>query len=174
MADRVQLAANRMRLVGRPKLARSLPKTLPRIAVEAMLETVAEEQNSIRQTDWADRDLAIILAALLAGLRADELRQVDIGDIRTADDNAAVVYDSFAGHPTQRQRSQPHVRTCCSTSGSGRLMLPFGEVLARVGGGLRAVMYAEFAQDGADMVVDGSLADEKGVGNVGITVTAGE
>ena len=68
----------------------------------------------------------------------------------------------------------PHVRTCCSTSGSGRLMLPFGEVLARVGGGLRAVLYAEFAQDGADMVVDGSLADEKGVGNVGIAVTAGE
>src|SRR6267378_2852320 len=37
------------------------------------------------------RDLALILTALLTGLRADELRQADIGDIRTTDDGAAVI-----------------------------------------------------------------------------------
>jgi integrase/recombinase XerC len=75
-----QLAANPMQLVGRPKLAKPLPKALPRTAVEALLETVAQDQGSQRQINWAERDLAIILTALLAGLRAEELRQADIGD----------------------------------------------------------------------------------------------
>ena len=65
-----QLAANPMQLVGRPKLAKALPKALPRTAVEALLETVAQDRDSKRQTDWAERDLAIILTALLAGLSA--------------------------------------------------------------------------------------------------------
>jgi site-specific recombinase XerD len=87
-----QLAANPMQLVGRPKLAKPLPKALPRTAVEALLETAAQDQGSKRQTFWAERDLAIILTALLAGLRADELRQADVGDIRTTDDGSAVIH----------------------------------------------------------------------------------
>jgi len=86
------LAANPMQLVGRPKLAKPVLKALPRTAVEALLETVAHDRGSQRQIDWAERDLALILTALLAGLRADELRQADIGDIRTTDDGAAVVH----------------------------------------------------------------------------------
>jgi integrase/recombinase XerC len=58
-----QLAANPMQLVGRPKLAKPLPRT----AVEALLETVAEDQDSTHRTDWAERDLALILTGLLAG-----------------------------------------------------------------------------------------------------------
>ena len=65
-----QLAANPMQLVGRPKLAKSLPKALPRTAVEALLETVAQDQGSKRQTDWAERDLAIFVAAV-AGVGLD-------------------------------------------------------------------------------------------------------
>lgn len=80
------LTANPMALVGRPRLARSLPKALPRGAVGALLNSVADNNDSARKTDWAERDLAIILTALLAGLRADELRQVDIGDVRTDGD----------------------------------------------------------------------------------------
>ena len=87
-----QLAANPMQLVGRPKLAKPLPKALPRTAVEALLETAAQDHASQRQIDWAERDLAIILIALLAGLRAEELRQADVGDIRTTDDGAAVIH----------------------------------------------------------------------------------
>src|SRR5258708_2161885 len=86
------LAANPMQLVGRPKLAKPLPKALPRTAVEALLETVAHDHGSQRQIDWAERDLAIILTALLAGLRAEELRQADVGDIRTTDDGSAVIH----------------------------------------------------------------------------------
>lgn len=46
------LTANPMALVGRPKLARSLPKALPRAAVGALLHAVAEDVGSPRQTDW--------------------------------------------------------------------------------------------------------------------------
>ena len=86
------LAANPMQLVGRPKLAKPLPKALPRTAVEALLETVAHDRGSQRQINWAEGDFAIILTALLAGLRAEELRQTDIGDIRTTDDGSAVIH----------------------------------------------------------------------------------
>jgi integrase/recombinase XerC len=99
-----QLAANPMQLVGRPKLAKSLPKALPRTAVAALLETVAEDRDSKRQTDWAERDLAIILTALLAGLRAEELRGASVGDIRTTDDGAAVIHVKGKGG---KERSVP-------------------------------------------------------------------
>jgi integrase/recombinase XerC len=99
-----QLAANPMQLVGRPKLAKSLPKALPRPAVEALLETVARDHGSKRQTDWAERDLAIMLTALLAGLRSEELRQANIGDIRTTDSGAAVIHVKGKGG---KERSVP-------------------------------------------------------------------
>jgi integrase/recombinase XerC len=81
-----------VRLVGRPKLARPLPKALPRTSVEVLLDTVARDLDSTHQTDWAERDLTLVLTALLAGLRADELRQADVSDIRTTDDGAAVIH----------------------------------------------------------------------------------
>ncbi|MFA5607137.1 MAG: tyrosine-type recombinase/integrase [Leucobacter sp.] len=84
------LAANPMLLVGRPKLKKPLPKALPRAAVEALLSAVTQESDA-RRTDWKERDLALILTALLAGLRAEELRLVDVGDIRTLDDGSAVI-----------------------------------------------------------------------------------
>jgi site-specific recombinase XerD len=99
-----QLAANPMQLVGRPKLAKALPKALPRTAVEALLETVARDRGSKRKTDWAERDLAIILTALLAGLRADELRQADVGDIRTTDEGAGIIHVKGKGG---KERSVP-------------------------------------------------------------------
>lgn len=86
-----ELAANPMPLVGRPKVEKSLPKALPRPAVEALVGAVREEPPR-RATDWPERDLALILTALLAGLRADELRQADVGDIRPTGDGAAVIH----------------------------------------------------------------------------------
>jgi integrase/recombinase XerC len=98
-----QLAANPMQLVGRPKLAKSLPKALPRTAVEALLENVAQDRHSKRQTDWAERDLAIIFTALLAGLRAEELRGANVGDIRTTNDGAVIHVKGKGG----KERSVP-------------------------------------------------------------------
>ncbi|MGR6977499.1 tyrosine-type recombinase/integrase [Mycobacteroides abscessus] len=85
-----QLAANPMPLVGRPKLARSAPKALPRPAVSTLLDVVSS--TSTRRTDWPERDLALILTALLAGLRSAEICQTNIGDVRTTDDGAAVIH----------------------------------------------------------------------------------
>ena len=49
------------------------------------------DREPTRRTDWSQRDLALILTALLAGLRADELRRADVGDIRTATGGGAVI-----------------------------------------------------------------------------------
>lgn len=99
-----ELTANPMPLVGRPKLARSAPKSLPRSAVGALIETVRADEGSTRRTDWPERDLALILTALLAGLRADELRLVDVGDIRTTRGAAAVIHVHGKGG---KERSVP-------------------------------------------------------------------
>ena len=99
-----QLDANPMSLVGRPKLAKTVPKALPRSAVNAPLETVVHDAGSKRGTDWAERDLAIILTGLLAGLRADEMRVLNIGDIRTLHDGSAVIHVTGKGG---KERSIP-------------------------------------------------------------------
>jgi integrase/recombinase XerC len=67
------IAANPMPLVGRPKSAKSLPKALPTDSVAALRATLNEDPQRRRRADWIERDRALILTALLAGLRADEL-----------------------------------------------------------------------------------------------------
>jgi integrase/recombinase XerC len=83
------IAANPMPLVGRPKLAKTLPKALPTDSVAALLATLNEDPQRSR-TDWIERDRALILAALLAGLRADELLRTNVGDLRRTDDGAVI------------------------------------------------------------------------------------
>ena len=85
------IAANPMPLVGRPKPAKTLPKALPQPAVAALIAALQADRDSPRATAWFERDLALILTALLAGLRADELRRADVGDIRTATGGGAVI-----------------------------------------------------------------------------------
>ena len=51
---------------------------------------VGHDHASTRRTDWPERDLALILTGLLAGLRADELRRADVRDIRTTDGGAVI------------------------------------------------------------------------------------
>ena len=86
-----QLAANPMQLVGRPKLAK-LAKPLRRTAVHALLETVAQDQDSNAGPIGLKEISRLILTRLLAGLRAEELRQADVGDIRTTDNGAAIIH----------------------------------------------------------------------------------
>jgi len=43
-----------------------------------------------RRNDWIERDRALILTALLAGLRADELVRANVGDLRRTDDGAVI------------------------------------------------------------------------------------
>jgi site-specific recombinase XerC len=117
-----QLAANPKQLVDRPKLAKALPRALPRTGVE----TVTQDHGSKRETDLAERDLAIILAELLAGLRSDELRQVNIGDIRfpEAKKRRATVCSGLArwsarSHSSSAAMVNPSRRKHCSRVSSG-------------------------------------------------------
>ena len=80
-----------MPMVGRPKLAKTLPKALPTDAVAALLAgTSTPTAEPRRRTDWIERDRALILTALLAGLRADELLRANVGDLRRSDDGAVI------------------------------------------------------------------------------------
>jgi integrase/recombinase XerC len=83
------ILANPMPLVGRPKVARTLPKGLPPNSVQALLVEIASESGR-RASDWVQRDRALILTSLLAGLRADELQRCNIGDVRRTDDGAVI------------------------------------------------------------------------------------
>jgi len=71
------IAANPMPLVGRPKLAKTLPKALPTDSVAALLATLNVDPQR-RRSAWVERDRALILTALLAGLRADELLRAEM------------------------------------------------------------------------------------------------
>jgi site-specific recombinase XerD len=101
-ADR--LVANPMSLVGKPKVPKTLPKALPRNAIASLLTAVARSAGKSRRTDWPERDLAIILTALLAGLRLSELVQLNTDDIRTVDDGSAVIHVKGKGG---KERSVP-------------------------------------------------------------------
>lgn len=85
------IGANPMPAVGRPAPSKSLPKALPASSVAALIEALQQDRDSTRATSWYERDLALVLTALLAGLRADELRRADVGDIRTMEDGSGVV-----------------------------------------------------------------------------------
>jgi site-specific recombinase XerD len=83
------IPANPMPLVGRPRIAKTLPKALPPSSVQALLATIDSESER-RASDWLGRDRALILTSLLAGLRADELLRANIGDVRRSDDGAVI------------------------------------------------------------------------------------
>ena len=50
--------------------------------VSELLTVIDVDSGSGHRSDWAERDRAIVLTAVLAGLRADELVRADVGDIR--------------------------------------------------------------------------------------------
>ena len=66
------------------------------------------------------------------------------------------------GHPTDRA-----LQSALGGFGSSR----FDGPLACMGGSLSTVLHAEFAQNGVNVVIDRSLADEQPVGDLGVAVT---
>lgn len=82
------IVANPMSAVLRPKAPKRLPKALPSDAVARLLATLQEDDNDgVRP--WGERDFAIILMALLTGMRSSELIAVNVGDVRGATDAGA-------------------------------------------------------------------------------------
>ena len=84
------ITANPMPLIGRPKVAKTLPKGLGAETISALLRVLDDDRSSGRRADWAERDRAIVLTAVLAGLRADELVRADIRDIRPTDEGGVI------------------------------------------------------------------------------------
>lgn len=84
------VALNPMSLIGRPKVAKTLPKGLGTDTISALLRVIDDDRESGRRSDWAERDRAIVLTAVLAGLRADELARADIRDIRPTDEGGVL------------------------------------------------------------------------------------
>ena len=84
------ITANPMPLIGRPKVAKTLPKGLGADTISELLTVIDDDRGSGRRSDWAERDRAIVLTAVLAGLRADELVHADVGDIRPIDGGGVI------------------------------------------------------------------------------------
>lgn len=58
-------------------------------AIADLITAVADDEQR-RRSDWPERDHAIVLTALLAGLRTDELISTNIADIRPTTDGAII------------------------------------------------------------------------------------
>jgi site-specific recombinase XerD len=84
------IVANPMPMVGRLKLAKMLPEALQPDSVAALLAALNADPQPRRRSDWMQRDRAMVLTALLAGLRADELVRANIGDLRHSDGGAVI------------------------------------------------------------------------------------
>jgi integrase len=84
------MGSNPIPLIGRPKVPKTLPKGLGAEVISGLLTAIDTDAASTRHSDWAERDRAIVLTAVIAGLRADELVRADVGDIRTTGDGGVV------------------------------------------------------------------------------------
>jgi site-specific recombinase XerD len=84
------IPSNPMPLIGRPKVPKSLPKGLGAESVSGLLAAIDGDTDSRRKSDWSERDAALVLTAVLAGLRADELIRANVGDIRAADGGGVI------------------------------------------------------------------------------------
>lgn len=81
---------NPMPRVGRPARGKSLPKALPADSVTALLAVLEHDPGPPGRSDWIERDRALILTSLLAGLRTEELLRANISDVRLAEDGAVI------------------------------------------------------------------------------------
>jgi site-specific recombinase XerD len=96
------IPANPMALIGRPKVPKLLPKGLGAETVSGLLAAIDADSGSQRRSDWPERDTALVLTAVLAGLRADELLRADVGDIRTTPEGGGVIHVRGKGNKDRR------------------------------------------------------------------------
>lgn len=104
------IALNPMSLIGRPKVAKTLPKGLGSDTISALLKVIDDDRDSGRRSDWPERDRAIVLTAVLAGLRADELVRADIRDIRPTDDGGVIHVHGKGNKDRRIPVEQPLIR----------------------------------------------------------------
>jgi site-specific recombinase XerD len=96
------LGSNPMPLIGRPKVAKSLPKGLGAETVSGLLAAINADSGSQRRSDWPERDAALVLTVVLAGLRAEELLRANVGDIRITTEGGGVIHVRGKGNKDRR------------------------------------------------------------------------
>ena len=71
--ESLALSTARAHSIGRAKLFGFVAKALPAESVAALVGVLEADPQPRRRSDWMERDRALILTALLAGLRADRI-----------------------------------------------------------------------------------------------------
>lgn len=83
-----------MPVIGRPKVPKSLlPKSYSAQAVTNLIAAIdadVDPEAARHRNEWSERDRAIVFTSLLAGLRADELLNANIGAIRRTNDGCVI------------------------------------------------------------------------------------
>jgi site-specific recombinase XerC len=85
------IAANPTPLVGRPRAAKTEPQGAAHRCGCGGVDQPPGRHEPRRRSDWPERDRALVLTALLAGLRADELLRANVGDVRITDGGAGLI-----------------------------------------------------------------------------------
>lgn len=81
LCDEDIMDVNPMRRILRPRPDKHTPKNLDDDIVTAVLAVIADEDPA-KPRVWVQRDQAMVLTCLLAGLRSEELLRTNVGDIR--------------------------------------------------------------------------------------------
>ena len=97
------LDANPMPSDPSPRVPKSLPKGLGAETVSGLLgEAIDADSGSPRRSDWPERDAALVLIGVLAGLWLEELLRANVGDIRTTTEGGGVIQVRGKGSKNRR------------------------------------------------------------------------
>jgi site-specific recombinase XerD len=153
------MKSNPMPAVGRPKLPRSLPKGLGAETVAGLLKAIDSDGGSRRRSDWPERDRALLLTGVLAGLRADELIGANVGDVRIAD-GGGVIHVRGKGNKDRRipvEQSLLEVLECYLDSRTARFAASMNGRAASAGMAAWPVTAALFIGSDGERITRGVL-----------------
>jgi integrase len=106
--------------------------------VVELLAVIDTDDGSPRRADWAERDRALVLTSLLAGLRADELLRANVGDIRTTDEGGVIHVRGKGGKDRRIPVEQKLIEVLDSYLDSRAVRFPGGMKRRPTAGGLAA------------------------------------
>ncbi|ELB87118.1 tyrosine-type recombinase/integrase [Rhodococcus opacus] len=79
-----RILENPMPRVSRPKVETTAPKPFDHVAVKCLVANLHQPDEANARA-WQERDLALVLTALLTGCRLSELVSLNVGDLRDLD-----------------------------------------------------------------------------------------
>lgn len=113
------LTGNPMAGVARPKVDRGAPKAFSSEAVDRLIEVLQSGQIPARRP-WPQRDYAVIATLAVTGLRASEIRDLNIGDLEGADGERHLAVRLGKGSKTRFVPIDPRLETVVNAYLFGR------------------------------------------------------